>query len=85
MLPQLAWLDDPKIFRVNQLPAHSDHQVYRNLIEAHQKQSSLEKSLNGTWDFYYTDQMETFNSELEVPDFEKIQQLRPLRCQNILN
>lgn len=71
MQPQLAWLDDPKIFRVNQLPAHSDHQVYRNLIEAHQQQSSLEKSLNGTWDFYYTDQMDTLNANLAVPEFDE--------------
>lgn len=72
MQPQLAWLDDPKIFRVNQLPAHSDHQVYRNLIETHQQQSSLMQSLNGTWDFYYQDQLEQLPAQLTVPDFEKV-------------
>ncbi len=28
MEAQLAWLDDPQVFRVNQLPAHSDHQFF---------------------------------------------------------
>ena len=26
--PQLSWLDDPEVFRVNMLPAHSDHRFY---------------------------------------------------------
>ena len=28
MNADIRWLDDPEIFRVNQLPAHSDHEFY---------------------------------------------------------
>ncbi len=30
MEAELKWLDDPEVFRVNQLPAHSDHRFYRD-------------------------------------------------------
>ena len=29
----IKWLDDPETFRVNQLPAHSDHHYYGNYAE----------------------------------------------------
>ena len=25
MQPDIRWLDDPKVFQVNRIPAHSDH------------------------------------------------------------
>lgn len=28
MQAEITWLDDPEVFRVNQLPAHSDHPFY---------------------------------------------------------
>ena len=34
MQADLKWLDDPQTFRVNQLPAHSDHQWYLDYAEA---------------------------------------------------
>lgn len=41
MQADLKWLDDPQTFRVNQLPAHSDHQWYRDYAEADQKTAAL--------------------------------------------
>jgi beta-galactosidase len=53
MIANLEWLDDPTVFRVGKLPAHSDHTVYRSAAEATQKSSSLIKSLDGTWQFNF--------------------------------
>lgn len=33
MQANLQWLDDPEVFRVNQLPAHSDHHYYHDAAE----------------------------------------------------
>lgn len=53
MKAQLSWLDDPETFRVNQLPAHSDHSWYRNRTEANAQQSSFLQSLDGKWQFKF--------------------------------
>ena len=45
MQANLQWLDDPEVFRVNQLPAHSDHHYYRDLDEIRTGSSSFIKSL----------------------------------------
>lgn len=49
----LSWLSDPEVFSVGRLPAHSDHQIYRNTLEADKEQSSLRLMLNGYWKFSY--------------------------------
>jgi beta-galactosidase len=49
------WLDDPRVFRVNKLPAHSDHTVFASLDEARVGESSLSYSLDGTWGFHYAE------------------------------
>ncbi len=54
MKADIKWLDNPEVFRVNQLPAHSDHCYYRNLQETEEGKSSLEQSLNGPWKFRYS-------------------------------
>ena len=53
MKAELDWLDDPRVFRVNQIAAHSDHYWYRNYREKEEKQSSYWQSLNGQWKFYF--------------------------------
>lgn len=55
MEANLQWLDDPTVFRVNQLPAHSDHQFFKNQTELEAGQSSYVQSLNGTWDFAFAE------------------------------
>lgn len=54
MQAEITWLDDPQVFRVNQLPAHSDHCFYSNEGEYNAGSSSLIHSLNGTWKFCYS-------------------------------
>ena len=52
--PDLAWLDDPEVFRVGQLKAHSDHHFFDG-EETYQKQEeSLCQCLNGTWQFAWS-------------------------------
>ncbi|MGK4145540.1 glycoside hydrolase family 2 TIM barrel-domain containing protein [Weissella paramesenteroides] len=53
MTAKLEWLDDPTVFRVGKLPAHSDHKVYRSAAEVVQGESSLISSLDGTWRFHF--------------------------------
>lgn len=53
MKAELDWLDDTRVFRVNQIAAHSDHYWYRNYREMEEKQSSYWQSLNGQWKFYF--------------------------------
>lgn len=53
MKAQLSWLDDPQVFRVNALPARSDHRWYQNVDEAKKHRSSFVQSLDGQWAFAF--------------------------------
>lgn len=49
----IKWLDNPEVFRVNQLPAHSDHPFfadYGDLVG----NNRLTQSLNGQWEFCFS-------------------------------
>lgn len=52
--PQLSWLDDPEVFRVNMLPAHSDHRFYETEADLSEDRGSLYQSLNGEWQFFWS-------------------------------
>ncbi len=52
MQANLQWLDDPEVFRVNQLPAHSDHPYYHDTAEF-KTGSRFIKRLNGAWRFNF--------------------------------
>lgn len=54
MEADIKWLDDPQVFRVGQLPAHSDHHFYKNTAEYKSGKSSYEQSLNGDWQFHFS-------------------------------
>ena len=54
MEADIRWLDDPQVFRVGQLPAHSDHPIYQDTEEAAEGRSSLVQSLDGNWEFAYS-------------------------------
>jgi len=54
MKADIRWLDDPGVFSVNQLPAHSDHAFYRNQEEMQARKNTLAQSLNGKWRFHYS-------------------------------
>lgn len=59
MNPNLHWLSDPQVYRVNRLDAHSDHVCYRNESEAASGNSSLRQSLDGEWLFSYAENAES--------------------------
>ncbi len=54
MQANIKWLDDPEVFRVNQLPAHSDHPFFKNYREWQNNHSSFKQSLNGMWQFKFS-------------------------------
>ena len=70
MKAELGWLDDPRVFRVNQLPAHSDHYWYRNYREMQEHHSSYDQSLNGEWKFYFARCPQERPMEFFQPDFD---------------
>ena len=43
----IKWLDEPETFRVNQLPAHSDHYYYGNYDEWRHNNSRFAQNLDG--------------------------------------
>ena len=54
MKANIKWLDDPEVFRVNQLPAHSDHPFYKDYREWQNHSSSFKQSLNGAGPLIFT-------------------------------
>ena len=67
MVPDLKWLEDPTIFRVNRLDAHSDHICYGSLVEA---ESSLRQSLDGTWRFCWSKNPAARPADFWKPEFD---------------
>lgn len=76
----IKWLDEPETFRVNQLPAHSDHYYYGNYDEWRHNNSRFVQNLDGQWqfnfaenprereeDFYKTDYDSSSFGTIEVP------------------
>ena len=51
----IKWLDEPEIFRVNQLPAHSDHYYYGNYDEWWHNNSRFAQNLDGKWQFNFAE------------------------------
>lgn len=54
MRADLSWLENPEIFRVNRLDAHSDHHFYETEQDALAGRETLRQSLNGTWKFAWS-------------------------------
>ena len=55
MKADIRWLEDPQVFRVNRLDAHSDHKFYENKEDYEKKEQRLKQSLNGIWKFRYSE------------------------------
>ncbi|MGN0376859.1 MAG: glycoside hydrolase family 2 TIM barrel-domain containing protein [Suilimivivens sp.] len=70
MNPQITWLDDPEVFQVNRLPAHSDHSFYQCPEEMRTGKNSLLQSLNGIWKFRYSENAKTRPTEFYKEDFD---------------
>lgn len=78
MTPDMAWLEDPQVFSVNRLQAHSDHLYYENEEEMEQENMKLRQSLNGTWKFSYAEnpslrKTEFFQENYDLTGFDEIQ------------
>lgn len=54
MNADIRWLDDPRVFRVGQVPAHSDHAYYEDMESLAAGNSTLRQSLNGEWQFCFS-------------------------------
>lgn len=63
----IKWLDEPETFRVNQLPAHSDHYYYGNYDEWRHNNSRFAQNLDGQWQFNFAE-----NPRKREEDFYKI-------------
>lgn len=54
MEADIRWLDDPRVFRVGQSPAHSDHAYYENRESLEAGNFTLRQCLNGEWQFCFS-------------------------------
>ena len=54
MQPDIRWLDDPKVFQVNRIPAHSDHTPFAGEADLAAGKSALMQNLDGTWKFAWS-------------------------------
>ncbi|WP_323067251.1 glycoside hydrolase family 2 TIM barrel-domain containing protein [Limosilactobacillus reuteri] len=63
----IKWLDEPETFRVNQLPAHSDHYYYGNYDEWRHNNSRFAQNLDGRWQFNFAE-----NPRKRENDFYKV-------------
>lgn len=62
--PKSEWLEDPRVFQVNRVEAHSDHRYYGSIDEMRSGIMKLRQSLNGKWGFSYAE-----NPDYRVKDF----------------
>ena len=54
MNADIRWLDDPRVFRVGQVPAHSDHSYYEDMESLAAGNTTLRQCLNGEWQFCFS-------------------------------
>lgn len=65
--PAIEWLENPEVFRVNRIDAHSDHFYYENMKDIKlEEKMPLRQTLNGMWRFHYSK-----NPDLRPKDFYK--------------
>ena len=77
MNADIKWLDNPEVFRVNQLEAHSDHEYYISYTDLENKNKQLEQSLNGEWDFFFSKNakvrpVDFYKDDFSTENFDKI-------------
>ena len=77
MNADMKWLDNPEIFRVNQLDAHSDHNYYMGYEDIKKKENHLQQSLNGQWEFNFSKNVMSrpekfYEDNFDASNFDKI-------------
>lgn len=78
MKADIKWLDDPRIFKVNEVALHSDHPFFKNKHEADINNSSLVMSLNGSWRFDFSEQpgqrpIKFFDPQFDATGWKEVQ------------
>ena len=63
-------VSNPRIYQINRLPAHSDHNYYRSVEEADLGEMSCRQSLNGWWKFHLARSIDRAIPGFEKPDFD---------------
>lgn len=71
MQADMKWLDNPEVFRVNQIDAHSDHRYYQTYKDLEAENETLTQSLNGTWDFKFSINMKERPEHFYQVDFDR--------------
>ncbi len=77
MEANLGWLDDPRVFRVGQIPAHSDHDFFIGKEEYQEGEDQLHQSLDGMWKFSYAvnaaqRKADFYKTDYDLSDFDEI-------------
>ena len=77
MNADMKWLDNPEVFRVNQLEAHSDHCYYLDYSDMKKEKNPLFQSLNGQWEFSYSKNVKSrpvnfYEETFDSSGFDKI-------------
>lgn len=70
MNAELKWLTDPEVFRVNVLPAHSDHVCYAGSDEPETGITSLRQPLDGQWAFKWSRNPDSRPADFWRNDFD---------------
>ncbi|BBI35916.1 beta-galactosidase [Cohnella abietis] len=69
--PELKWLEDVSIYRVNRLDAHSDHRYYDTMEEAQLNiEMTMRQYLNGKWKFSFAGTPEERVSSFYLADYD---------------
>ena len=66
----IKWLDDPETFRINQLPAHSDHYYYGNYDEWRHNNSRFAQKLDGQWQFNFAENPRERENDFYKMDYD---------------
>lgn len=72
MKADIKWLDNPEVFRVNQLAAHSDHNYFLTYKDLQTKDNGLTQSLNGQWEFHFSRNAKTRPEQFFREDFDSL-------------
>ena len=77
MNADIRWIDNPEIFRVNQIAAHSDHDYFTNYEALNSNSHNLIQSLNGQWKFCFSRNAmsrpaDFYKEDYDISYFDKI-------------
>ena len=77
MNADMKWLDNPEVFKVNQLEPHSDHCYYLDYADMKKEKNPLLQSLNGQWKFAYSKNVmerpvDFYKETFDASGFDKI-------------